>query len=372
VIISCINTYNETGGDKMLLAAKYQSIQDHGIPTLKTYANEYVNEFLEDKRKNSHNTYRAYKSDTKSFFLDVFEKEIEHITVEHLSAVDYELLKKYRDNLYSEVKTNGDRKNSNDTINRKIQSIISLMKDLKKRKVVQHDVTQLNGIEKLPKDGKSIPHMSVEDSFKVANWLKENEKHKQEEKYNFVLLAIESGLRVGELLSLTLDQFTERDGVVTLKGRGKGNQDFLDIVEIQLYRDLLKLPRADNKIFSIKYSVANDMIKRACKNIGIDTKNYSAHSFKKTAVTFVYQETGSIQDAQKKGRHKDINTTMGSYIAEMDLVANGVISRTRNLNNELYKEVDPDILISTIDGLQGNMKMLINSAIRDFLNNNNK
>lgn len=350
----------------MLLNEKYQSIQDQGIPTIKSYVGEYVNEFLEDKKKDSVNTYEAYLSNIKNFFLDVFNKDIQHVTKEHLELVDYGLLKKYRDNLYEQKRDNGKRKNSNNTINRKIAAIRSLMKEMKARKVVSHDISGIDEVKKLPKDGKAIEHISVENSFKIADWVLEHSKHKKKEKNLFILLAIESGIRVSEVLSIKWSDFSEFDGKIILKGIGKGGKEFIDEIDKYLYEDLLSLKREDDdKVFTLKYFNVNDMMKQATAALKIDDKKYSCHSFKKTSVTFVYRKTGSIQAAKQKGRHASYDTTAG-YIEEIDIGATGVISMTRNVKDTLYKEVDPQILISAIEKLGGDIRMLINIGIKEI------
>lgn len=52
------------------------------------------------------------------------------------------------------------------------------------------------------------------------------------------------------------------------------------------------------------------IIKNAFNNIGLNTKEYSAHSLRHTAVTFCLLGGGSVQEAQILARHCNINTTM--------------------------------------------------------------
>ncbi len=338
--------------------ASILSIQD-----FKTKESEAIEEFLQDKLKKSENTYIAYKSDIAHFFKSIFNKQIQHISKSDLENINLNKLKTYLNNLYIDA-LNGKINCSNKTINRKQAAIKSMIKYLKGINIISNDISYLELIESLPDDSEEIRYMPKHLALKYADFFLKHEAHKPLEKHLLVMLALDTGLRLSELLDLRWNQFVVDGAHVTIHGRGKGNKKWIDKINYELmYKKLLPLKTNEkDKLFSLSRKNVHDMMQRAKKHFGHEDINYSFHSFKKTAVTFAYRATGSLEQAQKKGRHASLETTK-IYLEEEELLVTGVISLGETINPLEYRNATHEELIKALDDIPDDLLFRLNMLL---------
>src|SRR5699024_4255490 len=131
------------------------------------------------------------------------------------------------------------------------------------------------------------------------------ELHKSKEKQALIMLAVDSGLRLNELLSLTDKSFIEESDQIIINGKGKGNKEFQVAISRELYQCVMdNLGNVSGKLFTLSRKNIIDMMNRMKKELGYEDHNYTFHSFRKTALTITYEVAGLLE-AQKKGHHKN-------------------------------------------------------------------
>lgn len=325
-----------------------------------------VEQFLKQKYQRNVNTYRNYLLDIEHFFQSMFGKHYSFVTKDELNQVaNIDGLMTYFDSLYDITNDTGKRLFTNVTINRKQSSIKALLKFLKIKKVYDNDLTELELIQNLPKDTKSIEVISFDTAMKYAEWIKENEKVKANEKYIIVKLAIDSGLRASELLSLKWNQFEKDLNCVVMRGRGKGNKDWIEKISLQFYEEILTLKADSEYVFTLNYDNLVRMMNRVKKAFGVSDKNISFHSFKKCSVTSAYKLTGDILEAQRKGRHSSLDTTR-LYTESEDYGITGLISLGNSVPKDLYKNVDNETLIKAIELMNKDFIYILNNKIAEL------
>ncbi len=158
-----------------------------------------------------------------------------------------------------------------------------------------------------------------------------------------IQLLFETGLRIGEALSLFLEDFQFDFGKghrIRLTDRGKlengaklktgereifVSQALMDLYDDYLYEvdDELNIDtnfvfvklRGENKGKPMTYSDVEALFKRLRQKTGIDVH---PHLFRHTHATMYYQETKDIKQVQERLGHSHIQTTMNLYLHPSD------------------------------------------------------
>jgi len=223
------------------------------------------------------------------------------------------------------------------------------------------DVSYLNAVENLPDIGREIEYMPLEV---VDRYIHEagNEMHNPLLKQAFIMFAVDAGLRLSENLNITKGQFVVEDDHVRIKGYGKGNKEYSDKIGLHVYEAIMRSTRAvknSDKVFDpLNRKNITDMMERIKIKLGYQDRNYSFHSFKKTAVTHAYRVTGDIMEAKRKGRHASLATTQ-RYLKEEDYGVTGAFS-LQSHDDDLYKKVENDLLIEAIGEMGKDFRHLLN------------
>lgn len=129
--------------------------------------------------------------------------------------------------------------------------------------------------------------------------------------------AVITGVRLNELLSLTIKDIIKRDDTWCITGIGKGGKPFCEAILEQIYEGMLSLVESDDeKIFK---SHASNVYRRLIKNLlkigvsqeEIDERGLCFHSFKKSCVVKVGEMTnGNIAEMLKKSKHSHVKTML--------------------------------------------------------------
>lgn len=321
-----------------------------------TRAGKAIEDFLYEKGKRSADTTKGYRGDITRFLSDVYNKSINTITAEELELLDYDSFKTFLNSFYE--------KQSNSTINRYASSVKSLYKYLNATKVIKSDLTFFELIDTLKNNANSYEAMPMEVVEQYLEAIR-FEKNKHLEKQLIIKTAIETGLRESELRELEWSQFKADGERVYISGFGKGDVKYLEVISRDFYNELLQLKvEGQKKVFTLTKKNLTDMMIRLKKQLRHEDRNYTFHSFKKTAVTNTYRLTGSITDAQKKGKHKHLATTQ-LYLQEEEVKMTGYYSLEGNLNHNLYKEVSHEVLLDTLKGMTKEMLFVLNLKLQD-------
>ncbi|WP_144509906.1 site-specific integrase [Bacillus sp. FJAT-22090] len=328
------------------------------VSQFQTKAGKAIEDFLVEYSKGSEDTTASYRGDINKFLEAIFNKKINTILDEELELLDYDSFKAFLDSLYGTL--------ANGTINRNSSCIRSLYKHLKARKIINIDISFFELIKSLPNKMESYDVMPMEVVEQYLSAIEKFEKHKQSEKKWAVMMAIELGLRASEIIDLKWSQFKPDGNIVYVNGYGKGNVEYIEVIDRELYNEMISEIRIENQknLFTLSKKNITDMMTRLRKLLKHEDRNYVFHSFKKTSVNNTFRLTGNIRDAQAKGKHSKIETTQ-IYLQEIETKMTGYFSLEKNLNHDLYKEVNYKTLIETLKTMPKELLFILNLKLKD-------
>ncbi len=215
-----------------------------------------------------------------------------------------------------------ERGNGSTTRARKVSTLRQFFKYLS---VQTHQIDD-NPAELLdaPKLKKSLPkHLTLEDSLKLLNSVKEGDNPNSERDYCIITLFLNCGMRLSELCSLNVTDINT-DG--SLRILGKGNKERViylndacrsSLLEYLKIRPMEGLP-ADHKnallISRNKRRISNKTVQNIVysnlEKIGLGGKGLSVHKLRHTAATLMYQHGGvDIRVLQDILGHENLGTT---------------------------------------------------------------
>lgn len=146
--------------------------------------------------------------------------------------------------------------------------------------------------------------------------------------YAILSLMLRTGLRDIEVVRANVGDIKPHSGVMVLFVHGKGRSEKDDFVvladtllaDINRYLDARKNPSPADPLFistsnrnkggRLTTRSVSGIVKKALRNIGIDSERYTAHSLRHTSVTYALLGGATVEEAQKMARHADISTTM--------------------------------------------------------------
>ncbi|MBU3110806.1 tyrosine-type recombinase/integrase [Clostridium lacusfryxellense] len=296
----------------------------------------FISYFLEIKARKSIYTSKSYERDIKDFFnvdsiSEIYIEEIKKVSILHTQNYIMKLM---------------DKNMSSATINRKISSLSALYKWLLK---FQDNSTGIQII-------KYNPFGNLKEEKPVIN-NKETEFLTKEEckillesidtstilgyrNKTILALALTTALRKSEIINIKIKHITTHTGYDVIKVRRKGGKD--DIVKIQLsiltmlneyimLTNRSRIASGEEYLFighstngnnkeKLDSSTLNYMIKKACKNAGIE-KNIRVHSTRHTAITLAILAGATVEKVRDFAAHKNLATT-NRYIHSVDKLKN--------------------------------------------------
>ncbi|MGI6528499.1 MAG: tyrosine recombinase XerC [Clostridia bacterium] len=287
------------------------------------YAEDFL-DYIDSIQNKSANTIKEYYYDLLLFFRflkkrrGLLEKEetiedanVRNMSLEVLSSVMLNDFYAFLSYLSSE------RQASPSTRSRKVATLRSFFKYCHtKAKIIE--TNPANELES-PKIGKRLPrYLELEESI---NLLKSIEGKNKERDYCMILLFLNCGLRLSELVAMNIGDLRQDN---TLVVRGKGSKErtiyLTDSVSEAIdnylmvrpqpnegHEDALFLSERKNRISpkTVEYTV-----KKYIKKANLDPKKYSTHKLRHTAATLMYQHGDvDIRSLQEILGHESIATT---------------------------------------------------------------
>lgn len=358
-----------------LMENEYTLVEDNVIILHETLE-RFIENFLNDKKYRSKETYSAYKCDINKLARDLFGyKDYSYIKKEDIESVSMDDLVDYFNMCIEEsFDVNGERKYSNKTINRRMSSLKSLFEYLAVRDKIKYDILKLKSksiLRSLPDTSIEIDVLDKEDAVKCIEFFKT--LYKGNEMYLIGKLGLDTSLRANELLTLTWKQFTVNGEVVNVNSRGdikgKGNKNWSKEISLELYKELLTLKSDKEEVFTLNYQNLARGMKNAINHLELTDGKYSFHSIRKTAITHAYYSSGAdIMVAMQEANHSKPETTM-KYIKKVKNGKIGMISSQNDDNSVLYEDVPHEQLLKAIDGLDDISKMKLNEVLSKMMNN---
>lgn len=322
---------------------------------------EMIELFFIEKQDKSQDTSETYWYAINNMSNEIFGTDVKYLKREQIESITWNVLNKYKMKLKETY--------SNTTVNNRISAIKSFIRYLTARNVINYNIAELDLVETLNDDSENIEMIPLETLMDYVEYFRIYEQRKGEEKKWLCLLALETGNRVQDLLSVTKNQFVKdgNDYILKSKGknRGKGNKEYIERIGVELYNKLMKLNPTSDKVFGITYKAIQSAFDRANKHFGNTTIKYTVHSIKKLAVTLEYKYTNDILLAQRKGKHSSLETTRRYLkIEETPLV--GAYTRLTTVEENIYEYATLEQLQAIISELPMDVKFLINTKLEEL------
>jgi len=256
-------------------------------------------EYLKFQKDYSPNTIKAYREDIRQFLDFIRKKKISEIN--HRTLRNF--LSFLKDNDYSPK-----------SASRKIASLKSFFKFLTQKKLIKSNPAILLRSPKLPQ--KLPDFLTFEEVNRVLqmvkgkNWLSSRDKAILELLYS-------TGIRVGELTFLKLQDINFIEEVIKVKGKGR-KERIVPIGKPALNALMEYLKRRPNKkeksVFLNKFGKpltarsVERMIKKCGKISGIATR-VTPHTFRHTFATHLLDRGADLRSVQELLGHERITTT---------------------------------------------------------------
>ncbi len=274
---------------------------------LEAYLKEYLY-YLKVTKNLAKNTILSYERDLQDY-LQFIKKNYE---IKDYNKITTEQIKNYLKSL--------SKKNIKATsVTRKISSIHSFHKYLTNENLVDKDVSEKL---KKPKTKKTLPTvLNIQEITAIINQTYLENEPLDLRNRALLELAYGSGLRVSELLTLSIADLHLNKGLVSVIGKGNKERIVpLGEEAIQALRDYIvkgrmKLnPKSQNTLFVNKfgeslsrigfYKIVQTLADKAMIN-----KKISPHTFRHTFATHMLENGANLKSVQELLGHEDIMTT---------------------------------------------------------------
>ncbi len=287
------------------------------VGTIKGNSEKTVCEYLLDLR--TFFRYLKVKDDVYDISKEDFEKiSIKGLTLEEIKSVTPSTIMEF---LFYVSST---RENNTSTRMRKLSALRSFFRYMceKKHYIENNPTREIDS----PKKGKSLPKfMSLEDSVRLLETVRSDTESKTAERdYTIIVLFLNTGMRLSELVGLNLDSFNS--DMSNVKVLGKGNKEriiYLNHAAQTAVRSYIKSrldPRfvttSDKAFFlstrqqRISNKTVQWMIYKYLDLAGLGDRGLSVHKLRHTAATLMYQ-SGKVDIRVLKDvlGHEQLNTT---------------------------------------------------------------
>lgn len=307
---------------------------------------KHIQSYLRNKSNRSENTERAYRSDIQQFFTYMKGKDLESLTESDLHILNSDMMD-YQTFLLEQ--------NSNNTTTRKIASVISLFSFLKKNGYsVDPDMLR---VDALTKDEKAYGFLSPDEIDKMIALV--GEHRNGEEKKLLIMLAVRTSLRKNALLNLRwrdISKSRDKEDVYIISSTDQFDKGKVIYKEIhrKMYDKLLILKTDGENIFNIGERTVDVMMKKLCKDMGIEKeRNITFHSLKKAGVEYVYTLTGDIRAAQMQAGHSNIEVTGRTYLPKEVNIAG--MAMDEDIDKDIFNKMTKEQLIELMESIDGGL-----------------
>ena len=263
--------------------------------------------------------FQIMKNRCESLSVDDFEKiSISAVTIDDVRAVTPERIIEFL--MYSGM----ERSNSSTTRMRKLSALRSFYNYAyaKRHLVDSNPTTDIDS----PKKNVTLPkYLTVEEAVKLMQTVKNDSESKTVTRdYAIIVLFLNTGMRLSELVGLNLDSFDSELTHVNVVGKGnKERVIYLNDAARDAVKDYIKMrlnPRyiktGDKALFlsgrqtRISNKTVQWVVYKYLNAAGLGAKGLSVHKLRHTAATLMYQ-TGKVDIRILKDilGHEQLNTT---------------------------------------------------------------
>lgn len=283
-------------------------------------------EYLLSIKGKSEKTVREYFLDLRTFyrFLVIrfkLSKEIDNFEEIDINLVTLDIIKKIQIiDLHAFIAfVDRERNNSNRTKARKTACLRSYFKYLYSIVKIIPENPALN--LETPKNSSRLPvALTLKESKNLLTAIDKNDSSNEKRDYAIIMMFLNCGLRLSELISINMDSFKGD----TLTIIGKGNKErtvYLNEVCLKAIKEYIEArpdgkPGHENALFlsnrktRITQKGVQHMLDKYLKLAGLSVEKYSPHKLRHTAATLMYQYGHvDIRALQEILGHENISTT---------------------------------------------------------------
>jgi site-specific recombinase XerD len=314
----------------------------------------------------------AYESDVRMFMRMTRNKqegsELEYLTFDELQFT-LEELEDFKDKILELRNEDGKYTYTNKSFNRKLSAIKNFVRYMAKKKLIK-DISFLELVSSEKEKDEHYGALDVSEVFDMAEWAL-HERELGNVKRLAILFSLDSCIRKSAMLRLKWNDFTVKEDGVEVKGIDKGNKEFRQLISMDFYNELLTIKDEKSPyVFNISIKAIDSMMNRYRKAYNIpEERRIVWHSIRKSGVTFRFRVTGDILEAKRAANHSSITTTQ-IYLEEQDYGQIGAVSSAGNIDNELFKKVEHEILIKAIGLLKKDTQLILNLKLQELIKNN--
>ena len=292
---------------------------------METYCVGFVN-YLQDVKKSSKNTILSYQRDLNKFFIYLDEMKMTDITKVNNTSLNSYVLMMERENF----KTS--------TISRNIATLKAYFNYLYKQGVITQDPAEML---KAPKIEKKIPGILSIDEINLLLSQPSGSSNKEIRDKAMLELLYATGIRVSELISLTLDDINVNAGYIRCRENSKERIIPYGSVARTAIKNYLKDARpgmiaTDNE--KILFTNCNGqsmsrqgfwkVLKQYAKRAGIEGE-ITPHTLRHSFAAHLVENGADLHSVQEMLGHSDVSTTQ--IYAKM----------TNNKIKEVYAKAHP-------------------------------
>ena len=119
--------------------------------------------------------------------------------------------------------------------------------------------------------------------------------------YPLIVLAVETGMRLGELLKLQWSDFDEQDRILSIRDT-KNGEDRVVPLSITAFDILSALARDNSSLFETNYHAVKSAWQRLCKRAGIE--NLRFHDLRHEAISRFFEKGMTLPEVTMLSGHK--------------------------------------------------------------------
>lgn len=119
--------------------------------------------------------------------------------------------------------------------------------------------------------------------------------------YPLIILAVETGMRLGELLKLKWNDFDEEACLLTLKDTKNGESRVVP-VSMTAFDTLIALPASNASLFGTNYHAVRSAWQRLCKRSGVE--NLRFHDLRHEAISRFFEKGLTLPEVTMVSGHK--------------------------------------------------------------------
>ena len=298
---------------------------------MENYIDDYLNYILLEKRL-SNNTYDSY-----TFDLECFKSYFNNKKIDNIKENDIVLYLEY---------LKEEKKLSSRSIERHLTTIRGFFKYLVKMEIIKYDITK--NIDNL-KIGKHLPMtLTIDEVNKLMDIPLDNPFNYRTKAMLEVMYG--SGLRVSELVNLTLNDIDLYNDTILVHGKGSKERivplgdyakEYLTKY-LEVRNSLIKRKNGNpDKLFlnnhgkPITRNGFNFLLSKLLKEKGID-KEITPHTLRHSFATHMLDNGADLRTIQELLGHSDIVTTrIYTHVSKKQIQSNYDKYETRGDNNEI-------------------------------------